>query len=266
MSRLSDKFRSLSRPAFIGFIVAGDPDMETSLRIARTLVRAGTDILELGIPFSDPIADGPVVQRAATRALSAGTTPDSVFSLAEKIRAESDVPIVILTYYNIVYRRGIANFYRDAAESGVDGVIIPDLPVEEADEVREEAGKVGIDQVLLITPSTGRKRQDEILRKGNGFLYLVSVRGVTGVREGISEDAIRLVKDLKGRTSLPLAVGFGISRPEQAGALKDAGADGVIVGSAIVDIVEAHLGDEERICASLDRYVREMVGTLETGQ
>ena len=263
MSRISGTFGSLSRPAFIGFIVAGDPDTETSLLIARTLVRAGTDILELGIPFSDPIADGPVVQRAGTRALAAGATPDSVFALATKIRAESDVPIVILTYYNIVYKRGIENFYRDAAKSGVDGVIIPDLPVEEADEARAEAGKVGIDQILLITPSTTKKRQDDILRKGKGFLYLVSVRGVTGIRAGVPEDGIRLLKDLKGRTSLPLAVGFGISRPEHAYALKDAGADGVIVGSAIVDIVEAHLEDREQICASLDRYVREMREPLE---
>jgi len=262
MSRLSGKFRSLSRTAFIGFIVAGDPDAETSLRIARTLIQAGTDILELGIPYSDPIADGPVVQRAATRALSAGTTPDSVLALAAKLRAESDVPLVLLTYYNIVYKRGIEHFYRDAAVAGVDGVIIPDLPVEEADEALAQARLHDIDQILLITPSTGPKRQEEILRKGYGFLYLVSVRGVTGVRESVSEDAMRLVKDLHGRTHVPLAVGFGISKPDQAGVLKDAGADGVIVGSAIVDIIEDHLGDEDLMIASLDRYVREMVGAL----
>ncbi len=262
MSRLSGKFRALSRPAFIGFVVAGDPSAGTSLQIARTLIQAGTDIIELGIPYSDPIADGPVVQRAATRALSAGITPDLVLALAAEIRAESDVPLVLLTYYNIVYKRGIERFYRDAAVAGVDGVIIPDLPVEEADEVLEQARLHGIDQILLITPSTGHKRQGEILRKGHGFLYIVSVRGVTGVRDGMSEDATRLVRDVHLRTTIPLAVGFGISKPDQAEALKDAGADGVIVGSAIVDIIEANLSDEELMIAALGRYVREMVGAL----
>jgi len=182
MSRIARVFEKRGKTAFIGFTVAGDPDEGTSLQVAKTLIDGGTDILELGIPFSDPVADGPTIQRADDRALAAGTTPDTVFRLVKAIRAYSDVPIVFLTYYNIVYRRGIEQFYREAHNVGVDGILIADMPVEESSEVTAIAALYGIDPIFLITQTTSDERIVKIAARTRGHLYLVSVLGVTGVR------------------------------------------------------------------------------------
>jgi tryptophan synthase alpha chain len=258
MGRIEKVFADGKKPAFIGFAVAGDPDKITSVRIARALITGGTDILELGVPFSDPVADGPTIQKADERALGAGTTPATVFEIVREIRKESDVPIVFLTYYNIVYHRGIERFYREAHDAGVDGILIADMPVEESGEVCENAQRFGIDPVFLISQTTSDKRIKKIATKARGFLYLVAVLGVTGVRDQVSEGAIDLLDLVRRYTSLPLAIGFGISTPAQAQTCARAGADGVIVGSAIVEIVERNLKDPDAMERELKEYVSAM--------
>lgn len=263
MSRICELFNnSRGKTSFIGFTVAGDPDRETSVRIAKALIDGGTDILEFGVPFSDPVADGPTIQRADDRALAAGTTPDLIFDIVKEIRAYSDVPIVFLTYYNTIYRRGIDRFYREAHEAGVDGILVADMPVEESDAVVEAAARHGIDPIFLITQTTSDERMDRILASAKGYLYLVSVLGVTGVRTGISPEALTLLSRVKRHTDLPCALGFGISTPDQAATCRYAGADGVIVGSAIVDIIERHLGDPGSIEKTLKEYVASMKSAI----
>ncbi|MDG6256496.1 MAG: tryptophan synthase subunit alpha [Methanomicrobiaceae archaeon] len=258
MNRIDRWFLEHAAPAFTGFTVAGDPDPEASVRVARTLVDAGVDILELGMPFSDPVADGPVIQRADQRALAAGTTPDAVFAIARALRADAGVPIVLLTYCNLVLNRGIGQFYRDAREAGIDGVLIVDMPVEESDGVREAARAAGIAPIFLVAPTTSAARQDGIIARASGFLYLVSVLGVTGTRNRVAEETLAFIRQMRSRTALPLAVGFGISEPEHVASCCEAGADAVIVGSAIVAIIERHLGDEEEMMAALSAYIATM--------
>ena len=249
---------SLKKPAFIGFIVAGDPDKATCIRIARALISGGTDILELGVPFSDPVADGLTIQKADERALAAGTTPDTVFEIVREIRKESGVPIVFLTYYNIVHRRGIERFYREARDAGVDGILIADLPVEESEEVCAVAERMGIDPIFLIAQTTSDERIKKIAEKGRGYLYLVAVLGVTGVRDQVSDGAIDLLHRVRKHTPLPLALGFGISTPAHVRTCARTGADGVIVGSAIVEIIERNLKDPDVMENKLKDYVSDM--------
>ncbi len=258
MGRIDEVFRKKGSTKFIGFAVAGDPDKETSIRIAKALIDGGTDILELGVPFSDPVADGPTIQRADDRALAAGTTPDTIFAIVREIRAYSEVPIVFLTYYNTIYRRGIDRFYREAHEAGVDGILVADMPVEESSEVIQIAAQHRIAPIFLVTQTTSDQRLDSIVQRARGYLYLVSVLGVTGARKTISPEALALLHRVKKHTDIPLALGFGISTPKQVTTCKLAGADGVIVGSAIVDIVEQHLSDRDGMETALKRYVSGM--------
>jgi tryptophan synthase alpha chain len=258
MSRIDRVFENRKKTVFIGFTVAGDPDEATSLRIAKALIDGGTDILEFGVPFSDPVADGPVIQRADERALAAGTNPDRIFRLVKAVREYSDVPIVFLTYYNIVHKRGIGRFYREAHEAGVDGILIADMPVEESGEVTQAAAQYGIDPIFLITQTTSDDRVRKIAGQAKGYLYLVAVLGVTGVRDQVSSGAIELLQRVRKHTSLPLALGFGISAPEHAKTCAEAGADGIIVGSAIVSIVERNLGNPESMERDLRDYVARM--------
>lgn len=264
MGRIETAFAatSLKKPAFIGFTVAGDPDKATCVRIARALITGGTDILELGVPFSDPVADGPTIQKADERALAAGTTPDTVFEIVREIRKGSDVPIVFLTYYNIVHRRGNERFYQEAHDAGVDGILIADMPVEESEEVCAVAARTGIDPIFLITQTTSDERIKKIAAKARGYLYLVAVLGVTGVREQVSGGAIDLLHRVRRYTGLPLALGFGISTPAHAQTCARAGADGVIVGSAIVEIVERNLNDPAAMEQELKDYVSAMKKAL----
>lgn len=258
MSRIAGAFTGRKSPAFIGFIVAGDPDPTTSLRAAKALIDGGTDILELGVPFSDPVADGPVIQKADERALKAGTTPIVVFDIVRQVRTFSNVPVVLLTYCNLVLRRGIDRFYREAAEAGVDGILIADMPFEESDEVTGIAARHGIDPIFLVAQTTSNQRIRAIASRAGGYLYLVSVLGVTGARENVDAGSIELLRRVRQHTTLPIAPGFGISAPEHVRTYADAGADGVIVGSAIVRIVEEYKDKPDMMERELQSYVQRM--------
>ena len=260
MGRIEKVFAEVKKPAFIGFVVAGDPDKVSCIRIARALIAGGTDILELGVPFSDPVADGPTIQKADERALASGTTPDTVFDIVREIRKESEVPIVFLTYYNIVYHHGIGQFYRDAHDAGVDGILIADIPVEESEEICAVASRYNIDPIFLITQTTSDDRIKKIVAKARGYLYLVAVLGVTGVRERVSEEAIDLLHRVRRQTRIPLALGFGISSPAHVQTCASAGAEGVIVGSALVGIVERNINDSDIMERELKEFVLAMKG------
>lgn len=262
MGRIDGVFSGRKKPAFIGFTVAGDPDKETCIRAAMALIDGGTDILELGVPFSDPVADGPIIQKADERALAAGTTVDTIFVIVRELRKKTDVPIVFLVYYNMVYHRGIDRFYREAREAGVDGILIADMPIEESDDVYETALQYGIDPIFLVTQTTSDERIKKIAARAHGYLYLVAVLGVTGVRESVSSGAIDLLQRVRNHTKIPLALGFGISTPDHAKVCSAAGADGVIVGSAIVDIVGKNTDNPDKIVQDLTNYVRQMKTAL----
>jgi len=262
MTRIGDIFRRLDRPAFIAYLVAGDPDSAGFLTAANAVIGAGADILELGMPFSDPVADGPTIQRAHARSLEGGTTVDRLFDSVREIRRSSEIPLLLMVYCNTVYRRGVERFYREAKEAGADGVLVVDMPPEEGERAVRAARENGLDQIFLAAPSTPDRRLDLVAGSGSGFLYLVSLLGVTGARERLSDEASRLIDHARPRTRLPLAVGFGISRPEHAAALRDAGADGVIVGSALVKIVEEHARDPDRMAREIRGFVAGMLGAL----
>ena len=258
MTRIGETFRSLGRPAFVAYLVAGDPDMAGFLAAAEAAIGGGADILELGMPFSDPVADGPTLQRAHTRALEGGLTVDLYFDALRNIREISGIPLVLMVYCNTVHRRGVEQFYREAKDAGADALLIVDMPPEEGNRALAAARENGLDQIFLVAPSTSDGRLDLIANSGSGFLYLASLLGVTGARERLSGEAARLIGRVRPRTRLPLAVGFGISRPEHARILKEAGADGIIVGSAIVDLVERHGRDPDRMTGEIRRFVAGM--------
>jgi tryptophan synthase alpha chain len=244
--------------AFIGFVTGGDPDLETSAGFVLEMVRAGADLVEIGVPFSDPIAEGPVIQDANIRALAAGTTTEKLFTMVEGLRKQTAVPLAFLTYLNPVFRYGYARFFRRCGETGVDGVIIPDLPFEEQDEVRAEASARGVDLISLIAP-TSAERAAAIARSASGFLYLVSSMGVTGIRRDINSGLAGMIAQVRSAAKLPVAVGFGIHTPAQAEEIARI-ADGVIVGSAIVKIA-AQYGKEAG--PHIYRYVKEMKAAID---
>ena len=258
MTRIEVTFTSAGRPLFIAFIVAGDPDFERSVAAARALIEGGADIIELGVPFSDPVADGPVIQRADVRALDTGATPKMVFEIARRIRQFSTVPVVLLTYYNIVHHRGITRFYREAGVAGVDGILIVDMPVEESGPVMKVAVKSGIDQIYMVCETTSPDRLELILKNAKGFLYLVSHMGVTGVLSALPSGATEIVRHIRGKTRMPLAVGFGVATPAHAAELYKAGADAAIAGSAIVAIIEKYRDDPECMKEALKKYAISM--------
>jgi len=258
MNRIASAFGNRREPAFIGFTVAGDPDRDSCVRIGNAILDAGADILELGIPFSDPVADGPVIQAADERALAAGTTTDTIFEIVRELRKRSEKPIVFLTYYNTVYRRGIDRFYREARDAGVDGILIADMPVEESDEVTGIAARYGIDPIFLIAQTTTDERMQKIAARARGYIYLVAALGVTGVRKEVASTALDLLRRVRNHTDLPLALGFGISTPSHAKTCAVAGVDGIIVGSAIVSIIEKNLGDSAATERELKHYITSM--------
>jgi tryptophan synthase alpha chain len=263
MTRIGDLFQGLDRPAFIAYLVAGHPDPGSFPAAAKAVIDSGADILEIGMPFSDPVADGPTIQHAHTRALGAGMTVDGYFDAVQGIRRTSDIPVVLMVYCNTVHRRGVERFYREVKAAGADGVLIVDMPPEEGTRALAAARENDLDQIFLVAPSTSDERLDLVAGSGSGFLYLASLLGVTGARDRLSGDASRLISRVRPRTRLPLAVGFGISRPEHARTLKDAGADGVIVGSAIVKIVEKQAGNPERMVPEIREFVAGMRRALE---
>jgi tryptophan synthase alpha chain len=243
------KTKSQGNGALIGYITAGDPNPEATPKIAEALISGGVDILELGLPFSDPIADGPTIQAASIRALEAGTTPIKVLEIAKQIRKNHYVPIVIMTYYNPIFKMGLERFFNYAKGCMVDGVIVPDLPVEEAEDYEKAARKVGIDTIFLAAPSTSKERLANIVDASSGFLYLVSHFGVTGAQTTIEDSTIELVKRVLPFTTgrIPLAVGFGVSKPEHVSQIINAGADGAIVGSAFINIIQKHSSNMKKL-------------------
>ncbi len=237
MTAISHCFETLGRNqecALIPFITAGDPDLETTAAALRILDRSGADIIELGIPYSDPLADGPVIQAAATRALQRGTTLDSVLEMLQTTTPDLKSPIILFNYYNPILHRGVDKFLQKVAAAGVAGLVVPDLPLEEAAGLLQPASEIGIDLTLLIAPTSSTQRIEAIARASQGFIYLVSVTGVTGMRAQIETRVSDLLKQIRSVTDKPIGVGFGISHIEQARQVRDWGADAAIVGSAFV--------------------------------
>ena len=239
--------------AFIPFITCGDPDLETTAKVVRAMAEAGADLIELGIPFSDPTAEGPVIQAANVRALSAGTTTDKIFDLVRDLRKDITVPMVFMTYANVVYSYGAEKFISICREIGIDGLILPDIPYEEKDEFDPICKQYGLDLVSLVAP-TSESRIAMVAREASGFIYVVSSLGVTGVRSEITTDIGAMVKLIRESSDLPCAVGFGISTPEQAKKMA-ALSDGAIVGSAIVKLIAQYGRDAVPYVAD---YVKSM--------
>ncbi|KAB2954632.1 tryptophan synthase subunit alpha [Heliorestis acidaminivorans] len=256
-----EALRKEGRKAFIPFITAGDPDLRTTKELVLAMEQAGAHIIELGVPFSDPVADGPVIQAATSRALDGGTTLSSVLNLVQQLRQETDVPLVLMTYYNLLLAYGLEKFAQVGAEVGIDGVIIADLPVEEGDELRELLDPVGLALIPLVAPTSTKERLELIAEKARGFIYCVSLTGVTGERQDLPPDGEKLIQRMREVTSLPLALGFGISKPEQIPLIAQK-ADAVIVGSAIVKKIEENLNSKEKLLNETTDFVRQMVQAL----
>ncbi len=249
MSRLAQAFagaRAQNRAAFIAYLCAGDPDFDSSLAACRAVIAGGTDILEIGVPFSDPLADGPTNQLAAQRALESGMTAAKVLELVRRIRQESQVPIVFYTYYNLVFANGVEAYIQAARAAGVDGLLTLDLPPEEAGEVRAAAQRHGLETVFIVAPTTPDARLAKIAAAATGFIYYVSREGVTGVREQLAVGIGAAVARIRRFTPLPVAVGFGISSRAQVAEVA-AQADGVVVGSALVNVIRDNLNQRARI-------------------
>ena len=251
MSRIQNAFAE--GKAFIPFITAGDPSLAKTEEFILEMERAGADLVEIGIPFSDPIAEGVVIQEADIRSLAAGTTTDKVFDMVLDLRKKSEIPLVFMTYVNPVFHYGYEKFFSRCQEAGIDGIIIPDLPFEEKGELEDIAAAHGVDLISMIAPTTKQRIRD-IAREAKGFLYVVSSMGVTGTREEIRTDLGEILKEIRKVTDLPAAVGFGINTPEQAAEIA-AVADGVIVGSAIVKLAARYGG---HAAPHMGMYVRKM--------
>jgi tryptophan synthase alpha chain len=245
---IGQKFRELgnrSEGVIVAYLMGYDPDPKSFLANAASLIEGGADILEVGVPFSDPVADGPVIQAAGTRALSAGATPHKILDAIGELSARFPIPIVVMSYYNPIFAMGIEQFMANATENGVNGIVVPDLPMEESDTFRDAALKHGLDDIFLAAPNTSRKRLSSIVEKSRGFVYLVSLYGVTGPRDTLSPQALETVTRVKSlaKGRIPVSAGFGITQPEHVSSLLHAGADGAVVGSALVRTVAEHMDD-----------------------
>ena len=255
MSKIHQAFEK--GKAFIAFITCGDPDLETTAAVVRAATENGADLIELGIPFSDPTAEGPVIQGANLRALQGGVTTDKIFDLVRELRKDVSIPMVFMTYANVVYSYGAERFIRTCREIGIDGLILPDVPFEEKEEFLPLCHRYGVDLVSLIAP-TSENRIAEIAAEAEGFLYIVSSLGVTGTRSEITTDLASIVSVVRRHIRIPCAVGFGISTPEQARKMADV-SDGAIVGSAIIKILEKYGRDA---APEVGNYVRSMKDAL----
>ncbi|MDD6734457.1 MAG: tryptophan synthase subunit alpha [Lachnospiraceae bacterium] len=251
MSKIKEAFKN--GKAFIAFITCGDPDLETTAAAIREAVKNGADLIELGIPFSDPTAEGPVIQGANIRALNGGVTTDDIFIFVKELRRDVTVPLVFMTYANVVFSYGIERFLTNCKESGIDGMILPDVPYEEKEEFQPLCERFGIDFVSLIAP-TSENRIAMIAKEAEGFIYVVSSLGVTGMRSEITTDLPSIIKVIRENTSVPCAIGFGISTPEQAKRMGEI-SDGTIVGSAIIKILEKYGKDAPKY---VGEYVKSM--------
>lgn len=262
-NRIASKFNELNsknQKALICYVVAGYPDIMTSERIITSLINGGADIIEIGIPFSDPIADGSTIQDAIQNSLIAGTTPDMCLELASRIRKTfPNIPLIIMTYSNILYRKGYIQFAKKAKESGIDGFIIPDIPIEESKEYLNTMQNLGMSTIFLVSPNTSEKRLKMISRICTGFLYAISVYGTTGERQSFDAYTIESIKRIRKVTTdeLPLAVGFGISNPQHVKYMINAGADAVIIGSAIIKKIK-ELEHKETLFTTLNKFISEL--------
>jgi tryptophan synthase alpha chain len=241
-----ERLRARGERALVAYIMAGDPSLEETRRLVVEAEKRGADAIELGVPFSDPLADGPVVQRAGLRALASGTTLPRVLETVATLRTQVGLPIALMTYYNPVFVFGLKGFARTAVDAGVDGLIVPDLPYEESGPLRAEAEPAGLDLVQFVAPTSTPSRVKAIARLSRGFIYLVSLTGITGERRELPRDLDAQIRTLRLVTTKPVCVGFGVSTPEQAAAVGKL-ADGVIVGSALVRLIERHAGTPELI-------------------
>lgn len=261
MGRLAETFADLKQrgeKALVTFITAGDPDLTATEELITVLAEAGADVIELGVPFSDPMADGPTIQKASERALAAGTTLPGILDMVRRVRLRTQVPIILMGYYNPVFLYDPARFATDAVAAGVDGVLLVDLPPEEAGEFKEQSAAAGLDVIFLLTPTADERRIEKVARLGSGFVYYVSVTGVTGARSSVETSVADKVRTIRGSVSLPLVVGFGISTAAQAAEVATV-ADGVVVGSALVKLFEQYTGDE------LKSRLAQSVSSLKTG-
>ncbi len=263
MNRIDERFARLKnehKKGFIAYIGAGDPDLEATRRLAAAFDKLGVDVLELGVPFSDPLADGLVNQLAAQRGLASGTTPSGVLAAVSAIRQGSQIPIVLYLYFNLVHRYGVERFIEDAARAGVDGLLVLDLPPEEGASCEALARRAGLHLIYLVAPTTPDDRVELIVKRGAGFIYYVCREGVTGVQDKVAESIAAMTSRIRAHTDLPIAVGFGISTPEQA-RLVAADADAVVVGSAIVNQI-ARLGRDPALAERIAEFVRPLAAAV----
>lgn len=254
------KYAFTNGKAFIPFITCGDPDLETTKKLVCAAVDNGADIIELGIPFSDPTAEGPVIQGANMRALSGGVTTDMIFEMVKELRADIKIPIVFMTYANVVFSYGAEEFISTCSRIGIDGIILPDLPFEEKDEFQPICKKYGVDLISLIAP-TSHQRIAMIAREADGFIYIVSSLGVTGTRSEITTDLSSIIRVVRENTDVPCAIGFGISTPEQARKMAEI-SDGAIVGSAIIKLIEKHGKNAEKYVGEYVKSMKDAVSSL----
>lgn len=262
MNRIANKFKELeekNRIALVTYITAGDPSLDITADLVLKLEESGADIIELGVPFSDPMADGPAIQLASERALANGTTLEDVLEIVRHVREKSEIPIIIFGYYNPFFKYGLERFSKDAADAGADGVLVVDLPPEEAGEFKVHTDSAGLDFVFLLAPTSTSERISLVADSASGFIYLVSVTGVTGVRPDMDLSLEGLTDEIKRTAKLPVGVGFGISSPEQVAKIARY-ADAVIVGSAIVRIIERFGKDREKLFAELSRFINGLSG------
>jgi len=264
MSKINMVFERLSikkEKALIPYVCCGDPNLNFTRELVCKFSAEGADIIELGIPYSDPIADGPIIQRAGQRALSAGARIEEIFEMVAALRPMINTPLVIMTYYNPIYRYGVGQFVQKAVDSGIDGLIVPDLPMEEFGELKMEAARSGIDLILMVAPTSSEQRIKKIAERSQGFLYCVADTGVTGSRKSLAAGLNYYISRVRRLTEMPLAVGFGVSGPETARSIARF-ADGVIVGSSIIEKIESRLDMVEKSPELAAKEVAEYVGRL----
>jgi len=263
MATYKETFAQLDRSALIPFFVIGDPDYDTSLEMVKTAVDAGADVLELGIPFSDPIADGPTIQKADIRALKAGMNTHRALEFVAEVAACTTIPIGLLVYYNLVWQYSPEKFFTDFKAAGGSSVLVADLSIDDEAEISPLARAAGLETVFMVTPNTAEERAAGIAEKTTGFIYTVSTLGVTGEREKLSDRVKPLITRLKALTDIPICVGFGISTPQHAAEVAKAGADGVIIGSRIVKIIEQNLGNPQKMKQELTNFIKSVKSALE---
>jgi tryptophan synthase alpha chain len=263
MNRIVERFARLKREGKKGFIVyigAGDPNLEATRQLGLTFDKAGVDVLELGVPFSDPLADGLVNQLAAQRGLESGTTPKKVLDTVDAIRKESQIPVVLYIYFNLIYKVGMERFIADAAHAGVDGLLVLDLPPEESENYETLMRKAGLCNIYLVAPTTPDDRIELIVKRGAGFIYYISREGVTGMQQTVSQTIASMTAKIRAHTDLPIAIGFGISNPEQARTVAQH-AEAIVVGSAVVNQIAQH-GKDKELIPRIGEFVKTLVSAV----